>query len=225
MRSIHKLFAVWIFLLLATLIQPSTAESCPAEQHPTFRVALAPELTAQPLSGRLIVMMSNQPAPADKLAPSFGPDAHSVWVAAKEVHGLTPQTPVDVDPDDIAYPAAFCTAPAGSYKIKAVLDVDHNFPYYYDASDGDLIGMISEQNFNPTTNDRISLTLTKRKTDPPLQLPPHTELFDFESPSLSEFWGRPIHMRGAVVVPPSYNTNKLRYPTAYLTHGFGSDLR
>ena len=32
-------------------------------------------------------------------------------------------------------------------------------------------------------------------------------------------------MRGAVVVPPSYSINKLRYPTAYLTHGFGSDLR
>jgi len=42
--------------------------------------------------------MSNQPGCANKLAPSFGPDARSVWVAAKEVHGLTPQTPVNLDP-------------------------------------------------------------------------------------------------------------------------------
>ena len=225
MRSIHKLFVVWLFVPLATFIQISEAESCPAEQHPTFRVSVSPELGSAPLSGRLIVMMSNQPGPADTLAPSFGPDAHSVWVAAKEVHGLTPQTPVDLDPDELAYPAAFCSAPAGNYKMKAVLDVDHNFAYYDDASDGDLLGVTAEQNFNPAANERILLTLTQRQTDPPLQLPPHTELIDFVSPALSEYWGRPIHMRAAVVLPPSYGGSKTRYPTAYLTHGFGADMK
>ncbi|MGC2183425.1 MAG: alpha/beta hydrolase-fold protein [Terriglobales bacterium] len=170
-------------------------------------------------------MMSNQAGPADKLAPSFGPDAHSVWVAAREVHGLTPQTPVVIDPDELAYPATFCTAPAGDYKIKAVLDVDHNFAYYDDASDGDLIGTVAEQKFDPALGQQISVTLTETKTDPPLQLPPHTELFDFVSPGISRFWGRPIHMRGAVVLPPGYHTSKAHYPTVYLTHGFGSDMK
>ena len=164
MRSIQNLFAVWLLLSSAAFVQPSAAEPCPAEQHPTFRVAVTPELAGTALSGRLIVMMSNQPVPDDKLAPSFGPDAHSVWVAAKEVHGLTPQTPVDLDPEELAYPASFCSAPAGSYKIKAVLDVDHNFAYYDDASDGDLLSVTTEQNFNPATNERISLTLTERKS-------------------------------------------------------------
>jgi Putative esterase len=225
MRSIYKLFAVCFLPPLVTLVQRSVAESCPAEQHPTFRVAVAPELAGTPLSGRLIVMMSNQPGPADELAPSFGPDAHSVWVAAKEVHGLTPQTPVDLDPDELAYPAPFCNAPAGNYKIKAVLDVDHNFAYYDDASDGDLVGVSAEQSFNPATDERISLTLAERKIYPPLQMPPHTELFDFVSPALSEFWGRPIHMLGAVVLPPSYGNVQARFPTVYLTHGFGAGLR
>ncbi len=225
MRSIHKLFAVFFFLLPVTFVQLSGAESCPGEQHPTFRVAVAPELAATPLSGRLLVMMSNLPGPADKLAPSFGPDAHSVWVAAKEVRGLTPQTPVDLDPDELAYPAAFCTASAGNYNIKAVLDVDHNFAYYGDASGGDLLGVTTEQKFDPATNERISLTLAERKTDPKLQLPSHSELFDFVSPTLSEFWGRPIHMLGVVVLPPSYGSSKVRYPTVYETHGFGADMR
>jgi len=225
MRSIPRLFAVWLLLPPATFVQLSVAESCPAEQHPTFRVAVAPELAGTPLSGRLIVMMSNQPGSADKLAPSFGPDAHSVWVTAKDVHGLTPQRPVDLDPDVLAYPAAFCSAAAGNYTIKAVLDVDHNFAYYDDASDGDLFGVITEQNFNPAASERILLTLSDRKTDPPLELPPHTELFDFVSSTLSEFWGRPIHMQGAVVLPPSYGGSKVRYPTVYLTHGFGADMK
>jgi hypothetical protein len=223
-RSVYSLVSVWLLLPLLSLASPSKAESCPADQHPTFRVSVAPGLAGQALSGRLIVMMSNQLGAAGKLAPSFGPDAHSVWLAAKEVHDLTPQTPVDLDPDELAYPAAFCTAPTGNYKISAVLDVDHTFAYYYDASEGDLLSPTTEQNFDPSTNQRISLTLEERKTDPPLQLPPHTELFDFLSPSLSEFWGRPIHMRGVVVVPPSYGTSKNRYPTVYMTHGFGADM-
>ncbi len=225
MRSVHESVALWLLLPLAIFAQFSQAESCPAEQHPTFSVAVAPEWNRQPLSGRLIVMMSSQPGPVEKLAPSYGPDARAVWVAAKEVHGLTPKTPVELDPDELAFPAAFCNAPAGNYKIKAVLDVDHNFAYYDDASDGDLIGTISEQAFDPATGGRILVTLTERNTDPPLQLPPHTEMLALVSPSLSKFWGRPIYMRGAVVQPPGYSKNKVRYPTAYHTHGFGSDMK
>lgn len=71
----------------------------------------------------------------------------------------------------------------------------------------------------------ISLTLVERKADTPLQLAPRTELYDFVSPKLSEFWGRPIHMRGVVLVPPSYSSGKSRYPTVYMTHGFGADMR
>src|SRR5580698_1331100 len=91
------------------------AQSCAAKPHPTFRVEVAPGLASGPLSGRLIVMMSTQSKPADKITPSYGPDAHSVWVAAKEIHNLTPGSPADLDPDDLAYPQKFCAAPEGSY--------------------------------------------------------------------------------------------------------------
>ena len=72
---------------------------------------------------------------------------------------------------------------------------------------------------------RFSLTLTERKPNPPLQAPPHTELFDFASPSLSAVWGRPIHMRGVILLPPGYSAGKERYPTVYMTHGFGGDMK
>jgi hypothetical protein len=220
-RTGHELFAVLLLLLLVTLAKQSKSESCPAQRHPTFRIAVAPELANEPLSGRLILMMSNQPGAADKLAPSFGPNAHSVRLAAREVHNLTPQQPAELDPDELAYPDAFCKAPEGNYKIRAVLDVNHNFAYYYDASDGDLLSAIAERHFNPASNDVISLTLVERKIDPRPPLPPHTELFDFVSPVLSGFWGRPIHMLGAIVLPPGYRASRDRYPTVYMTHGFG----
>jgi hypothetical protein len=56
------------------------------------------------------------------------------------------------------------------------------------------------------------VTLTARLSDPPLATP-HSELLDFESPLLSELWGRPIHIRGLVVLPPSYSNNPFqKYP-------------
>ena len=171
-------------------------------------------------------MSHNQPGCAESSRPQLRAGrALGVGRPRKRSTGLLHRAPVDLDPDELAYPAAFCNAPAGNYKIKAVLDVDHNFAYYDDASDGDLLSVTTERDFNPAANERISLTLAERKTDPPLQSPPHTELFDFVSPALSEFWGRPIHMCGAVVLPPNYSSGKIRYPTVYLTHGFGADMK
>ena len=223
-RAISRVFA-GVFIFSAAFVQQAGAESCPSQQHPSFRVSIADGLMSNPVSGRLLIMMSTENESAEKLAPSYGPDAHSVWIAAKEISNLTPQSPVTLDPDDLAYPDLFCKAPQGTYKIKAVLDVNHNFAYYYDSSDGDLTGTLAEQDFNPSSSDTISITLTERQTDPPLQLPPNTELLDFVSPTLSRFWGRPVHIRGAVVLPPSYKTGKDHYPTVYWNHGFGGDLR
>jgi hypothetical protein len=169
-------------------------------------------------------MITSQPLQGGRLVPSYGPSAHSVWLAAKEITNLTAQNPAAIDPDELAYPDAFCMATAGAYKVRAVLDVNHNFAYDYNSSDGDLESEIVDQTFNPTSADVISVTLRKRKIDPPPQLPPHAERFDFISPSLSEFWGRPIHMQGLVLIPPSYSDGKRRYPTVYMTHGFGGTL-
>jgi hypothetical protein len=223
-----RLVAVFVFLMVCE--NCLHAEACPANQHPVFRVEVTSGLATGPLSGRLIVLMSTQAGAADKTAtssitPSFGPDAHSVWVAAKEVYGLSPQTPAEIDPNDLAYPQKFCMVAEGNYRIQAVLDVSHDFAYHDDASDGDLVSKVVEQGFHPATEEVISLTLAERKTDAPLQPAPNTELFDFVSPKLSAFWGRPIHMRGAVLVPPSYGSNRNRYPTVYMTHGFGADMR
>jgi hypothetical protein len=223
-RTMPRLILV-SFLLLIAFDRYSTAEACPSKQHPTFKVEVAPALASEPLSGRLIVMMSTQPNSVGALTPSYGPDAHSVWVAAKEVHDFTAEKLVELDPDELAYPEEFCAAPEGNYKIQAVLDVNHDFAYRDEASDGDLLSKVVDQHFNPATDGVIALTLVERRTDPPLQIPPHTELFDFVSSKLSDFWGRPIHMRGAVVLPPHYSAGKGRYPTVYMTHGFGGDMK
>lgn len=198
--------------------------SCPCDKHPTFSVSIAPDLSIAPLSGRLLIMMSNQLQPNDELAPRRGVNARAVWMAAKEVRNFSSQRPVELDPDVLAFPAAFCTAPEGNYRLRAVLDVSHHYAYHSRPAEGDVLSAIMERHFDPAAPEAISVTLTERKADAPPQLPPRTELLDFVSPSLSGFWGRPIRMRGAIVLPPGYATGTQRYPTVYLTNGFSQDL-
>ena len=221
MRKIRRRLFVLLVALPAVVIS-ALSQSRP---RPIFKVNLASELAAGPLSGRLLVLMTNAPGAVGNIAPSYGPEAHSVWVAAKEIYGLTAQQAVELDPDDLAYPGKFSSAPAGTYKMQAVLDVNHDYVYNYDATDGDLLSDVVEQQFDPENGATLSLTLTRRKVDPPVKPAPNTELYDFVSPTLSEFWGRPIHMRGAVLLPPSYGQGKNRFPTVYMTHGFGGGMR
>lgn len=52
----------------------------------------------------------------------------------------------------------------------------------------------------------------------------HLKPLEFQSPSLTAFWGRPIVIRGHVLTPPGYDEGKQRYPTVYRTEGFGWTL-
>jgi hypothetical protein len=52
----YKLLALLFVLpLIAAAQQPG---ACPAAQHPVFKIAVTPELFSEPVSARLIVMMS-----------------------------------------------------------------------------------------------------------------------------------------------------------------------
>src|SRR5690625_3743499 len=53
----------------------------------------------------------------------------------------------------------------------------------------------------------------------------HSRAIHFQSAALTRFWGRPMHIRGWVLLPPGYVKQADRhYPTVYLTHGFGARL-
>ncbi|MHA6203949.1 alpha/beta hydrolase [Dyella soli] len=168
----------------------------------------------------------------DPLAPG------KVSVAAREVSRLAPGQGVDIDADAMAFPGPLAALPPGDYYVQAVLDTDHS--YNYSGRDGgDLVSDVVKLHLpaNATTTLKLTTTLPARD---PWALPAsatqatrdalpearhHTEDLDYVSPALSAFWGRPIHMRGFVLLPPGYDANSAtRYPVVYLTHGFGGGL-
>ncbi|WP_263350559.1 alpha/beta hydrolase [Acidicapsa acidisoli] len=204
-------------------------------QHAFFHVALDKSFASSvktPVSGRLLIFIG--PASSDS-KPSDSVDMQmmaitSVYIAAKEVPSLAPGASVDIDADDIVFPEPLSQAASGKYRVQAVLDVHHS--YNYDGrSAGDIVSAPASIDIPFADASAPALTLTQILPEPPDPLAQNPEVssairpIDLVSPSLTSFWGREIHMRGWVLLPPGYGEHPNgRYPTVYFTHGFGGTL-
>jgi hypothetical protein len=159
-------------------------------------------------------------------------------VAAREVTRLVPGQGVDIDVDAQAFPTGWSKLPPGDYLVQAVLDVDHDYNYSGRGA-GDLVSEVARIHLPTTVTPTLHLTQVLPARDPWALSPStpevirdalpearkHAESIDFVSPVLSAFWGRPIHMRGWVLLPPGYNAESTtRYPVVYNTHGFGGNV-
>lgn len=187
-----------------------------------FRVTLDPALSAKPMSGRLLVFLSDREQKAERLSTGFSPGA--VWVSAMEVDALEPGKPLTFDPDREAFPKPFSEAPKGKLQFMALLDPDHTYSYH--GSDaGDVTSPVVQLEIDPADNAGVDLTLSQVSKGRPAAADTESiKLEEMASPRLGAFWGREIKVRGGVVLPPSYGKDETRrYATVYVIHGFGGD--
>jgi S-formylglutathione hydrolase FrmB len=210
-KTFRLLFIVLVFVAFVTAANGAVR----------FKVNLGSPtaLTGGTVSGRLLIFMTQSEKPLETISPDLT-DPESVWITAKEIDAPAGGT-VWIDADDLAFPRGFSSAPAGEYQVMALLDRDHSYTYY-GAGAGDLISKVVKVKMpDKETELSLSNTILERKTP---VLPSNVKLIDFVSPSLSKFWGRPIHMQASVVLPPSYDKNpRAKFPTVYNVHGYGSD--
>jgi pimeloyl-ACP methyl ester carboxylesterase len=219
MRRQKRFIQSTIFALALCASVFLNASSAASAEHIRFKVGVSPTIAYQPVSGRLLIFMTNQAQSLKMIEPDFL-NPRSVFVAAVEVHNLEAGKPIEFDPDALSFPAPFSTAPRGDYQFMALLDVDHSYTYG-GMDDGDLYSeVLLKRNVNPASSQPVELTLTMGSGT---ALDTKTiKLVNFESPSLTKFWGRPIKMQAGVVLPPSYTkAARERYPTVYVVHGYG----
>ncbi|MGY3039130.1 hypothetical protein ACVWWQ_000717 [Rhodanobacter sp. TND4EL1] len=242
MRDVRAVAAIVLGCGLFASVAMARTEAPVA--HSQFHVELGETLT-QPASGRLLLFAVEAKAAMAEAengkveevdASPFG--ATQASVAARESSRLSPGQGVDIDTDALAFPAGWSRLPPGDYLVQAVLDVDHNYNYSGRGA-GDLVSDVVRMHLPASRTPTLQLTrvLPARaawtlspKTPEVVRnaLPAarsHSRSIDFVSPSLSAFWGRPIHMRGWVVLPPGYDAKAAtRYPVVYSTHGFGGNV-
>ncbi|HWU78378.1 MAG TPA: alpha/beta hydrolase-fold protein [Rhodanobacter sp.] len=244
----HHLTAILLsFGLLAGVAQARTDQ---AVAHRFFHVQLG-AASSQPTSGRLLLFATDaKAAEAAARAESKGKSsevtevdanpfrATETSVAAREVSHWAPGQVMDIDADRLAFPAAWSQLPAGDYLVQALLDVNHDYNYSGRGA-GDLVSTVVKLHLPasriptltlskalPADGDpwAVSASAPQAVRDGVAAARPHAQLVDFISPSLSAFWGRPIHMRGWVLTPPGYDAKAAtRYPTVYYTQGFGGN--
>lgn len=213
----------------------------PSRPPVVFRVTLGQASTVA-VSGRLLVFAKllgpNDKRPVTRVDIDQI-DTHAASVAGQEVAHLEPGATVALDADVSAFPSPFSQLEPGRYAVQAVLDRNHSYNYEFRGG-GDLVSGVVEMDLPNGATQPLTLATVVPEPDPlqPLSnVPPamravypaakaDVHAFDFVSPALSMFWGRPITLHGWVVTPPGYAANpNQRYPTVYYTQGFGGGLR
>ena len=194
-------------------------------------------LFAQPAAEALAQAKDGKVVEVD--ASPFG--GGNATAAGMDIARIAPGQSLPVDTDGLAWPTPFSNLPDGEYYVQAVLDTAGDNNYGGRGAD-DLsstpVKLTLGKGAKPAT-----LVLDQRApaAGDPWQLPERypeavrkaapaakaaTREIDFTSPALSAFWGRPVHMRGWVVLPPGYDgAAPQRYPVVYFTHGFGGNQR
>ena len=238
-------------LLLLAIAQTTFAQTA-AVRHQHFDVQMD-AASAHEGRGRLLIFASEAgAAEAAALAQSKGKSrdvtqvdanpfaATQTTVAAREVGLLKPGQTISVDGDTLVFPGQFSALPPGDYYVQAVLDVDHSYNYTGRHA-GDMVSGVVKMHLPSMDVPLLKLSATLPASDS-WALPAaasgdpaaisaskaareHAHPIDVGSKLMTAFWGRPVALRGWVLTPPGYEqSNKERYPTVYVTSGFGGTL-
>ncbi len=218
------------------------------ETSAPLRVQLPANATATQ-SGRLVLYA--QPA-AEALASAKGGKVVMVdaspfggsgaTAAGMDIVRIAPGQSLPVDTDGQAWPTSLTRLADGEYYVQAVLDTARDNNYGGRGPDDIFstpVKLTLGKRAKPATlvldqrqpaRDADPWQLSERYPQAVRNAAPAakaaTREIDFASPVLSAFWGRPIHMRGWVVLPPGYDgAASARYPVVYFTHGFGGSQR
>jgi len=177
------------------------------------RVHLSRGLARLPASGRLVVLLARQQGGNSEVIPS--------WTA-----GVYVDHPVGGQTFTVHPTPSSGRIEAGRYVARAFVDTNQTAAYFMDSDEGDLEGKEATFDLHPSSPQVIDLSIDREVPPRNFAAPAsNVHLEELASASLSAFWGRPIVMRAAVVLPPGYEKSGRSFPTVFHVHGFTGDYR
>lgn len=227
--SQHHLAAVALLVLAAT--PPAAAQGTP--RAPRFEVGVAAAAGAEPLTGRVFVIVTRDTTTEPRLQTFSWGDA--VPFFGVDVSALAPGHAAIVDASTPGYPVrSLADLPPGDYAVQAVLNVYTEFHradghviwahmdqwegQQWNISPGNLVSAVQRVHLDPRQPRTVRLTLAHRI--PPIPMPPDSRWVKhvkIQSPMLTRFWGRPIYLGAVVLLPRGYDApgDTTRYPAIY----------
>jgi hypothetical protein len=203
----------------------------------SVRVVFPSEICSQPLCGRLLLLISNDPSEEPRFQINDGPDTQLVF--GVDVLDWQPDEPWAIDASAVGYPLETLTQlPRGRYWVQALL---HRYETFH-RSDGHVVqlpmdrGEGQQWNLAPGNlySQPLELDLGQGGTAQTLVLdqeiapfPPREDTrylrhIRIQSELLTGFWGRPMHLEAIVLLPEGFDEHpEARYPLL-INHGHHS---
>ena len=188
-------------------------------QSPRFSVSFPKERSAQPLDGRLLLLLSNDSSEEPRMQIDDTPRTQMVFGVT--VDGLKPGQVATVDDTAFGYPIrSLKDVPAGDYYVQAVLNryetfhrsdgntvklhMDQGEGQHWNISPGNLYSKPQKVHVGPGSTASVSLDQ---------EIPPIPEQKDtkyirhikIQSELLTKFWGRPMYLSAVVLVPEGFD--------------------
>ena len=226
-----------LFLVLAGTLLLSARPAGALE----IAVSFPKEVSAEPLDGRVLVMISRDTASEPRAQVTAG--VRAIQVFGVDVDGLAPGAEAVIDGAVFGYPVESLRAlPAGTYWVQALLQkyetfrraagppvklpMDQGEGRQWSQAPGNLLSAPVQVWLDPAANERIQLRLDQ--VIPPVTPPQDTRYVKhirMQSKLLSEFWGRPMHLGAHVLLPHGFEEHpEARYPLMIFHGHFSADL-
>ncbi len=194
-----------------------------------FAVSVSPERSHEPLDGRLLLMISNDPSKEPRFQIVDGPDTQVAF--GIDVEGLAPGADAIFDDKVLGWPIdSLRDIPKGRYRVQALLHkyetfhradghvvklpMDRGEGQQWNLAPGNLYNEPVEMEIDPAGNATLRVVLDKEI--PPIPPAPETKYIKhirIQSKLLSDFWGRPMFLGAHVLLPEGFDEHpEARYP-------------
>jgi hypothetical protein len=206
----------------------------------SFSVTFPSALSAKPLDGRLLLVLSTDPS--DEPRNQIDDTPRSQIVFGLTVDGWQPDQPAVVDSTAWGYPVrSLKDVPAGDYFVQVVLNkyetfhrsdgktvkmhMDQGEGQHWNISPGNLYSKPQKIAFKPG-GAPIQIALTE--VIPPIPTPADAKYIRhirIQSAALTKFWGRPMFVSAIVMVPEGFDEHpNARFPLLIFHDHFVSNF-
>jgi Putative esterase len=223
-----------IALALACLLFPVTLATAQS-----FTVTFSAERSAQPLDGRLLLVLSTDPSQEPRMQIDDSPRSQIIFGVT--VDGWPPGRPAVVDASASGYPIhSLKDVPPGEYIVQAVLNkyetfhradgktvklhMDQGEGQHWNISPGNLYSKPQKITVKPGGAYQVDLT----EVIPPIIPKADTKYIRhirIQSQVLTKFWGRPMELSAIVLVPEGFDDHpNARFPLMIFHDHFDDDF-
>jgi hypothetical protein len=229
--------AAVIIFAFAPLLDTTAAQTA---DGPRIEVSVSPERSSSPLDGRLLLVLSTDPAEEPRFQINDGPNTQIVF--GIDVEDWQPGSPAVFDDSTTGYPVRrLHDLNAGRYRAQALLDIYETFHLadgrtlklpmdrgegrQWNRAPGNLYSTPIEVTVAPSS---AAIRITLDQQIPPIVPPADTKYVRhvrIQSELLTKFWGRPMYLGAHVLVPEGFDQHtEARFPLMVFHGHFPADF-